>query len=101
MWKGDEPIYADSFSEVDPEEADYARVLQVINHFLPVKEMAGRLIEVPMLRQFGLVESEALDNFLHTAFCNLEESDPSSQSQSKETPTQTKVKVAAPRSLEE
>lgn len=38
----DEPEYADTYSETDPEELDYARMLQVINEFLPVKELAGR-----------------------------------------------------------
>jgi len=36
-------------------------VLQLINEFLPVRELAGRLIGVPVLRQFGLVESERVD----------------------------------------
>jgi hypothetical protein len=66
-WK-DEPEFCDSFSEIDPEEGDYARVLQCINEFLPVKELAGRLIELPVLRQFGLVENEKVDHFLATAF---------------------------------
>jgi hypothetical protein len=66
-WKG-EPRYQDSFSELDPEDGDYARVLQLINEFLPVKELAGRLVGVPVLRQFGLVENEQVDCFLATAF---------------------------------
>src|SRR5262245_17061507 len=41
VWK-DEPKFCDSFSEIDPEEGDYARVLELINEFLPVKELAGR-----------------------------------------------------------
>lgn len=64
----DEPAYRDSYSETDPDEGDYARVLEVINEFLPVKEMAGRLIGVPVLRQFGLIENEKVDNFLATVF---------------------------------
>ena len=60
--------YRDSFSEIDPEDGDYAQVLQVINEFLPVKELAGRLIGVPVLVQFGLVENEQVDCFLATAF---------------------------------
>jgi hypothetical protein len=68
VWKDDQPKFWDSSSEIDPEEGDYARVLQVINEFLPVKELAGRLIGVPVLRQFGLVENENLDRFLDTAF---------------------------------
>lgn len=67
-WKNGEPEFCDSFSEIDPEEGDYARVLQCINEFLPVKELAGRLIEMPVLREFGLVENEKVDHFLATAF---------------------------------
>ena len=66
--KESEHKYRDSFSEIDPEEADYVRVLQRINEFLPVKELAGRPIGIPVLRQFGLVESEAWDQFLSIAF---------------------------------
>jgi hypothetical protein len=65
-WK--DTKYRDSFSEIDPEDGDYARVLQVINEFLPVNELAGRLIGVPVLRQFGLVENEQVDVFLASAF---------------------------------
>jgi len=68
VWKDDEPNPWDSSSEIDPEEGDYARVLQLINEFLPVKELVGRLIEVPVLRQFGLVENEKVDHFLAAAF---------------------------------
>jgi hypothetical protein len=68
VWKEDEPKFCDSYSEVDPEEGDYARVLQLINEFLPVKELAGRLIGMPVLRQFGLVENEKMDHFLATCF---------------------------------
>ena len=67
-WKQDEPHYRDSYSELDPDEGDYARVLDVINEFLPVNEMAGRLIGLPVLRQFGLVDNEKVDNFLATVF---------------------------------
>ena len=63
-----EPNPWESSSEVDPEEGDYARVLQLINEYLPVKELVGRLIEVPVLRQFGLVDNEKVDSFLATAF---------------------------------
>ena len=50
------------------EEADHAKVLHLINEFLPVKELAGKAIEVPMLRQFGLVENKKFDDFLASAF---------------------------------
>ena len=66
-WKVGEPKYIDSFSETDPEDADYVKVLQLINEFLPVKELAGQIINLPVLRQFGLVENEKLDRFLATA----------------------------------
>jgi hypothetical protein len=72
VWKKSEPKYRDSFSEIDPAEGDYARVLQLINEFLPVKEMAGRLIGVPVLRQFNLIDSEAVDQFLAAAFSKSE-----------------------------
>ena len=57
VWKEDEAQYRDSYSWFDPEEGDYARVLQIINEFLPVREMAGRLIGVPVLRQFGRLKT--------------------------------------------
>jgi hypothetical protein len=43
-------------------------VLQRINEFLPVKELAGRPFGIPVLRQFGLVDSEEWDQFLANAF---------------------------------
>jgi hypothetical protein len=64
----DEPVYRDSYSAIDPDEGDYARVLEIINEFLPVKEMAGRLIGAPVLRQFGLIENDTVENFLATVF---------------------------------
>ena len=67
-WKHNESKYRDSYSEIDLDEADYARVLEVINEFLPVKEMSGRLIGTAVLRQFGLIENEKVDTFLATAF---------------------------------
>src|SRR5437660_10660948 len=73
VWKDDEPQYRDSYSAIDPDEGDYARVLQLINEFLPVKEMAGRLIGAPVLRQFGLIENEKVDNFLATVFSKSSE----------------------------
>jgi len=66
--KKEEPKYRDSYSEIDPDEGDYARVLQLIDEFLPVKEMAGRLIGLPVLRQFGLIENEKMDDYLASIF---------------------------------
>ncbi|MEI9865869.1 MAG: hypothetical protein WDN00_15215 [Limisphaerales bacterium] len=71
-WKEGDLKKSDSTPEIDPEEADHARVLQLINEFLPVKELVGRAIELPVLRQFGLVENEKLDNFLATRLCPSE-----------------------------
>jgi hypothetical protein len=69
----EEPAYRDSYSTIDPDEGDYARVLQIINEYLPVKEMAGRLIGGPVLRQFGLIENEKEDSFLATVFSKCPE----------------------------
>ena len=33
-----------------------------------MKELVGRVIDVPTLRQFGLAENDKLDAFLATAF---------------------------------
>ena len=68
----DDAAYRDSYSTVEPEEGDYCRVLDFINEFLPVRELSGRLIGVPVLRQFGLVESDQLDQFLATALARNE-----------------------------
>ncbi len=67
---GDRQVWKDRglFDDDDLEKEDYVRVLHSINEFLPVKELAGHLIGVPVLRQFGLVENEKVDDFLTTAF---------------------------------
>jgi len=67
-----EQKYKDSYSEIDPEDADHARVLQLINEFLPVNEFAGRVVNVSVLRNFGLVENKRVDDFLATAFSKSE-----------------------------
>lgn len=69
----EEPAYRDSYSMFDPDEGDYARVLQIINEYLPVKEMAGRLIGAPVLRQFGLIENDKMDSFLANVFSKCPE----------------------------
>ena len=55
-------------SETDLEEVDYEQVLQHIGNFLPVKELAGRPVDLEVLRQFGLVDNEKVDHFLASAF---------------------------------
>ncbi len=71
--------YRDSCSAIDPDEGDYARMLQYVNEYLPVKELAGRLIGVPVLRQFGLLENERMDKFLAAAFSKNIERDEDSE----------------------
>lgn len=63
-WSEDDLKYNDSYSEADPEEASQAQVLHYINEFLPVRELAGRMIDGRALRQFGLIGNEKLDHFL-------------------------------------
>ena len=54
--------------ECEIEESNYIRVIEAINEFLPAKELVGQSIELPVLKQFGLVENEKLDSLLATAF---------------------------------
>ena len=56
------------FHDEDMEEEDYIRVLHAINEFLPVKELAGRPVEISVLREFGLIDNKAVDGLLATAF---------------------------------
>jgi hypothetical protein len=93
VWKDDDLKYCDSYSEIEPEEGDYARVLELINEFLPVKELAGRLIEVPVLRQFGLVENEKVDQFLATVFARKPEPNDVQPNRPEEKRTRWKVEV--------
>jgi hypothetical protein len=56
------------FDDDNMHEEDYIRVLQAINEFLPVKELAGRPVEVSVLREFGLIDNKKVDGLLATAF---------------------------------
>ncbi len=71
------------FQEEDMDEEDYIRVLQAINEFLPVKELAGRPVEVSVLKEFGLVDNEHVDGLLAVALGRgkerLESSQPSTK----------------------
>ncbi len=58
--------------EMNPEEADYAQVLEHINAYLPVNELAGCPIGLQVLKQFGLVDNEKVDQFLASAFAKRE-----------------------------
>jgi hypothetical protein len=93
-WKEGDLKYSDSDSEVDTEEIAHAKVLQLINEFLPVKELAGKAIELPVLRQFGLVENEKLDSFLATAFGGAQRSGECSANESKQKRVRAKLKVS-------
>ena len=66
-WKREKPE-----NHIELEEVDYAQVLQHINHFLPVAELAGKPVENEILRQFGLVDNEKTDEFLATIFARSE-----------------------------
>jgi hypothetical protein len=56
------------FHDEDMEEEDYIRVLHAINEFLPVKELAGRPVELTVLKEFGLIDNARVDILLATAF---------------------------------
>jgi len=90
VWDEDDMKYVDSYSEVDPDEADHAKVLHHINEFLPVNELVGRVIDVPTLRQFGLAENDKLDYFLATAFAPSGRSDETKASEAKRVASHTK-----------
>jgi hypothetical protein len=92
-WKEGDLKYSDSDSDMDTEEIAYAKVLQLINEFVPVKELAGKAIETPVLRQFGLVENEKLDSFLATAFGGAQRSGESSAIELKQKRVRAKSKV--------
>ncbi|HEX7652684.1 MAG TPA: hypothetical protein VF607_04205 [Verrucomicrobiae bacterium] len=55
-------------ADADPEEVNQARLLQLINEYLPVNELVGRVFHPGTLRQFGLVENAQMDAFLTAAF---------------------------------
>jgi len=66
------PKYKDSYTSIEPEDADYERVLQLINEFLPVAEFAGRIVNVNVLREFGLIENQRMDGILGASFSKRE-----------------------------
>jgi len=94
VWKESDLKYLDSFSETDPEDSDYVKVLRLIDEFLPVKELAGKVINVPVLRQFGLVENEKLDRFLASAFGKPKESKASPAKEPKPKRIRAEAKVS-------
>ncbi len=74
VWR-DRNCYGDN-DEI--EKDDYIQVLHAINEFLPVKELAGRPVEIAVLKQFGLVDNAKADEFLAAAFqkANVQRSKP-------------------------
>jgi len=73
----------------DQDEIDHPRVLELINEYLPVKEFAGRLIRPAELRQFGLLENDAMERFLACAFAEEELKTEESDQQQLRSPTDT------------
>jgi hypothetical protein len=61
------------FHDDDMDEEDYVRVLHAINEFLPVKELAGRPVEISVLREFGLIDNQKVDGLLASAFGRAKE----------------------------
>ena len=100
-WEEGESNHGSTYVEADPEEAGYAQVLQHINEFLPVQEMAGRMIDVATLRQFGLVENDKLDRFLMAAFSGPMTKEAAPVSEPKPKRTRAKAKVTGPGTLKE
>jgi hypothetical protein len=94
VWKESDLKYMDSFSETDPEDSDHVKVLRLIDEFLPVRELAGKVINVPVLRQFGLVENEKFDHFLATAFGRPQEADGTPINEPKQKRTRANARVS-------
>lgn len=90
-WQAPEPA-----SEEELESPDYVRVLQLINEFLPVRELAGKSIELPTLRQFGLVDSDQLDGVLERLL-NAREPRPASGSTTTPEPAESHPHPNSPR----
>ncbi|HUA38374.1 MAG TPA: hypothetical protein VMA35_08270 [Candidatus Sulfopaludibacter sp.] len=68
-----ESEYKDSYSSIDPEDADYTRVLKLIDEFLPVRQFAGRIVNVNMLLEFGLVDNPRVGAVRATVFSKSRE----------------------------
>ena len=64
----DRATACETSADCDLEEADYLTVLRHINEFLPVKEFGDQALDASVLRQFGLVENESMDEYLATVF---------------------------------
>lgn len=60
--------FEEPFTTLSAEDGDYARVLELIDEYLPVREFAGRWIGTSVLKQFGLIENASVDGFLKGVF---------------------------------
>jgi len=100
-WKEGDLKYSESDSEVDTEELAYARVLQLIDEFLPVNELAGKALELSVLRQFGLVENEKFDSFLATAFGRVQQRGEDLAIEPKQKRVRAKSKASEPTQAQE
>jgi hypothetical protein len=69
-------------------------VLRYIDEFLPVRELAGQIIDVRTLRQFGLVGSDKLDLLLAATLGP--ESTPTDETVKPETPVGEKLAATRP-----
>ncbi len=96
VWKEGDLRRSREEPELDPDEADYAKVLRLINEFISVKELVGRIIEVPVLRQFGLVDSERFDDLLATLLSRQKGSVANSAADSKQKPVRVKSATSQP-----
>jgi hypothetical protein len=97
-WKDPESLDEDSVPEADGAEGEYAQLLKAINEYLPVNEVVGRLIGVPVLKQLGLVNCEGLDRFLDTTLGRSGNSPGNPARQSKEKPPQDASPITLPES---
>ena len=88
-------------SEADLEEVDYAQVLQHIDNFLPVQELAGRPVDLEVLRQFGLVDNEKVDHFLASAFAKAPVSSESDKPGPQTEPQKLASKVSSTKQSEQ
>jgi hypothetical protein len=88
-WKEAEP----KPTGLDLEELDHAQVLQHINEYLPVKELIGCPIDLRVLKQFGLVDNQAGDRFLASAFAKGETPPPRPQPEPGKKPAPPNSKI--------
>jgi hypothetical protein len=72
----------DAEPEVNLGLNDYRTVLRLMDQYLPVDQLAGKIITPDMLRELGLLEDSPLDNLLQK--CLATESSPAPDNSSGE-----------------